>query len=60
MVVVDTKKRNMRLVYAIILVLALVCLATEGNDGAFTVVNAIGLALLALLVVMMYQRKELN
>lgn len=50
----------LRLVYAIILVLALVCLATEGSDGAFTVVNAIGLALLALLVVMMYQRKELN
>lgn len=50
----------MRLVYAIILVLALFCLSTEGNDGAFTVANAIGLALLALLVVMMYQRKELN
>lgn len=42
----------MIVITSILFVLAIILMATEGNDGSFTVVNAIGLFLLLMVAIL--------
>lgn len=48
----------MIVITSILFVLAIILMATEGNNGSFTVVNAIGLTLLALVAILTMRNRH--